>query len=185
MAQKSSRDFFYFQHLNQPLTAYCCCCSFQSEMMEQSAEEAALIKSFNGSHCVLQCSAWQKCVPKKCTSRNILCKIFSSFRPLLSRHEHISFLPLCFSNTHWLLWKCQRPHQKPLLLRFVVAWPSKTPHYWLMKLHQLHSIKTQCQPHVDVSPGQSEPRLTATHRGRRLLNKLRLGNWWSSGGWSS
>lgn len=76
---------------------------------------------------------------------------------------------LCFSNTHWLLWKCQRPHQKPLLLWCVVAGPSKAPHYWLMEPHQLHSIKTQRQPHAVVSPGLSELRLAETHWGRRLL----------------
>lgn len=38
-----------------------------------------------------------------------------------------------------------------------------------MELHQLHSIKTQRQPHAVVSPGLSELRLAATRRGRRLL----------------
>ena len=38
-----------------------------------------------------------------------------------------------------------------------------------MEPHQLHSIKTERQPHAVVSPGLSELRLAATHRGRRLL----------------
>lgn len=68
----------------------------------------------------------------------------------------INTLALCFSCAHWLLWECQRPHQRPLLLWCVVARPSEDPHYRLMDPHRLHSIKTQ--RHVVVSPGLSELR---------------------------
>lgn len=151
--------------------------------MEQKCSSSNLvIKSFNGSYCVLHLRAWQKCSLKKCTSRNIWYKIFSSFRPLLLRHEHISLLSVCFSYTHWLLWKCQSPHQKPLLLWCVVAVPSKAPHYWLMEPHQHRSIKTQHQPHAVVSPGLSEPRLAVTHQGWRLLTSS-IQKLMCSGGW--
>lgn len=75
--------------------------------------------------------------------------------------------PLSFPHTHWLLWKCHRAHQNPLLLWCVVAVPSKTPHYWLMEPHQLHSIKTQWQPHSAVSLGPSELHIAVTHGHRR------------------
>lgn len=137
-------------------------------MEEKHRSSNLVIKSFNSSYCVLEPRAWHKSALQKCTSRNIWYKIFCSFQPLLLRHEHIYLLSLC-SYIHWLLRKCQRPHQKPLLLRSVVAGPSKAPHYWLMEPHQLHSIKTQHQPHAVVSPGLSELRFAAAHQGLRLL----------------
>lgn len=123
-----------------------------------SATAAALsssltIKCFNGS-LLCQCAATE-CTSRSCFMYNLLfhCNL------LLQRHGLSFALPLSTHTTHcptisgplilfplfskpqWLLWKCQRPHQRPLLLRCAVAQPSTAPHYWLTAPHWLRSIK--------------------------------------------
>lgn len=129
-----------------------------------------VIKSFNGSRIVSRSTVHGRNVCWRKVQVEAFYVKYSLHSNLYSGDTNTTPSSLsCFSNTYWLLWKCQRPHQKPLPLRCVVAGPSKAPHYWLIERHQLHSIKTQGQPHAVVSPGLSELRLAATHRGRRLL----------------
>lgn len=156
--QRSWRSFWRFWRqprcvLPAPVLQY----SHWDVRLQLPATAAALrssfaIKRFKGSLCVrrqrrnVQVEA-VLCIIFSCTA-TFYSKDTDSLSLALYTHTpvtHPSLAPFFsspfFSNTQWLLWKCQRPHQRPLLLRCAVARPSTAPHYWLTAPHRLRSIK--------------------------------------------
>lgn len=167
MLQRRCR-YFLWHHLKRPLTA-CCFSPVRDDREAPAQKKQPRDKTF------LMAPA-ESLLSKYVLQAGAFYVKYSPRPDLYSGDENTS---LCFPHTNGPLWKCQRPHQKrprplpPLLLWCVVPGPSKTPHYWLMEPHQLHSIKTQRRPHAGVSPGLSEQRWAATNRGCRLLTSSR------------